>query len=72
MDCANGDQVTRICVRKSCKLLKFQGSELLHALGVETHGLDPELYFVPWILFNGVRIPSKNDTFLFHPVKVKL
>merc|ERR1711994_364010 len=37
MDCANGDQ----------------GSELLHALGVETHDLDPALYFVPWILFNG-------------------
>jgi len=37
MDCANGDQ----------------GSELLHALGVETHSLDPELWFVPWILFNG-------------------
>ena len=31
-----------------------QGSELLHALGVETHNLDPALYFVPWILFNGV------------------
>merc|ERR1712212_1201741 len=37
MDCANGDQ----------------GSKLLHALGVETHSLDPALYFVPWILFNG-------------------
>merc|ERR1712158_28118 len=37
MDCAAGDQ----------------GSELLHALGVETHDLDPALYFVPWILFNG-------------------
>merc|ERR1712032_1471052 len=30
MDCANGDQ----------------GSKLLHALGVETHSLDPALYFV--------------------------
>merc|ERR1712203_1348494 len=37
MDCAAGDQ----------------GSELLHALGVETHDLEPALYFVPWILFNG-------------------
>jgi len=33
----------------------FQGSDLLHTLGVETHNLDPALYFVPWILFNGVR-----------------
>ena len=68
MDCANGDQVTKICGRKSCKLLKFQGSELLHALGVETHSLDPELYFVPWILFNGVRI-SWGET---SPVKKTL
>jgi len=39
LDCANSDQ----------------GSDLLHTLGVETHNLDPALYFVPWILFNGVR-----------------
>merc|ERR1712130_193824 len=30
-----------------------EGSELLHDLGVETHSLDPALYYVPWILFNG-------------------
>jgi len=30
-----------------------EGSSLLHDLGVETHGLDPPLTFVPWVLFNG-------------------
>ena len=32
-----------------------EGSSLLHDLGVETHGLNPPLYFVPWVLFNDVR-----------------
>jgi len=31
-----------------------EGANLLHELGVETHGLDPKLTFVPWTLFNNV------------------
>ena len=34
--------------------LPFQGSELLHLLGLETAGLEPPLTSVPWILFNNV------------------
>ena len=33
-----------------------EGANLLHELGVETHGLDPKLTFVPWTLFNNVCI----------------
>merc|ERR1719186_55266 len=29
-----------------------EGQNLLHDIGVETHALDPALYFVPWILFH--------------------
>jgi hypothetical protein len=31
-----------------------EGSNLLHKNGVETKNLDPELNFVPWVLFNNV------------------
>ena len=31
-----------------------EGSNLLHTNGVETKNLDPELNFVPWVLFNDV------------------
>ena len=31
-----------------------QGRDLLHTLGVETHGLEPPLTALPWILFNNV------------------
>ena len=30
------------------------GGDLLHDLGVETHGLEPPLTGVPWLLFDGV------------------
>jgi len=29
-----------------------EGSSLLHDLGVATHGLNPPLTFVPWVIFN--------------------
>merc|ERR1711970_733789 len=29
-----------------------EGTDLLHDIGVETHGLVPPLYSVPWVLFN--------------------
>jgi hypothetical protein len=32
-----------------------EGPELLHQLGVETHGLEPALAFVPHVMFNQVR-----------------
>ena len=31
-----------------------EGSLLLHDLGVATHGLNPPLTFVPWVIFNDV------------------
>ena len=31
-----------------------EGAALLHELGVQTHSLDPVLYFVPWLTFNDV------------------
>ena len=34
----------------------LQGRELLHMLGEETLGLDPQLLWVPWFLFNGVSV----------------
>ena len=33
-----------------------EGSLLLHDLGVATHGLNPPLTFVPWVIFNDVSI----------------
>ena len=32
----------------------MEGSVLLHNIGLETHGLQPRLTSVPWILFNDV------------------
>merc|ERR1711981_777030 len=37
-------------VKKCAK--SVEGQNLLHDIGVETHALDPALYFVPWILFH--------------------
>ncbi len=34
--------------------LSEEGPELLHQLGVETHGLDPVLTYVPHVMFNQV------------------
>jgi hypothetical protein len=34
--------------------LSEEGPELLHQLGVETHGLDPALTYVPHVMFNQV------------------
>jgi len=35
------------------KCLHDEGESRLHKLGMETHGLEPVLTFVPWILFDG-------------------
>ena len=35
-------------------MVMTQGRDLLHTLGVETHGLEPPLTALPWILFNNV------------------
>ena len=37
-----------------------EGSSLLHDLGVATHGLNPPLTFVPWVIFNDVRFEKWN------------
>jgi len=31
-----------------------EGQHLLHLNGVKTNSLNPTLYFVPWIVYNGV------------------
>ena len=31
-----------------------EGLDQLHAIGVETHSLDPPITFIPTIMFNGV------------------
>ena len=31
-----------------------EGQKFLHNIGMETKALNPTLYFVPWITFNGV------------------
>ncbi len=33
-----------------------EGENYLHDFGVETQNLDPEVYFIPWIMFDGVGI----------------
>ena len=40
-----------------------EGAALLHDIGVETHGLDPALYFVPWLLYNDVRLRLNHASF---------
>jgi hypothetical protein len=32
----------------------IEGENLLHSNGVKTNSLDPQLYFVPWIVYDGV------------------
>ena len=39
-----------------------EGSQLLHAVGVETKELVPTLNFVPWVLFNKVYIKNLSLT----------
>lgn len=31
-----------------------QGEGILHDLGLETKSLEPEVNFIPWVMFNGV------------------
>ena len=40
------------CRVEECILV--DGPSLLYNYGVETENLNPQLWFVPWILFNGV------------------
>ena len=39
------------------------GARLLHDLGIETHGLQPPLTGVPWLLFNEVRSKQSHVVF---------
>lgn len=32
----------------------WEGATLLAANGIKTHGLDPQLYYVPWIMYNDI------------------
>jgi hypothetical protein len=37
-----------------------EGENLLHDIGVETQNLDPSLYFIPWILLDGVSTSTRT------------
>ena len=41
----------------------INGQQFLHDIGVQTLALQPELYFVPWVTFNGV---SKHISLQLH------
>ena len=41
-----------------------EGSLLLHDLGVATHGLNPPLTLVPWVIFNDVKSERRYNIFL--------
>jgi hypothetical protein len=34
----------------------IEGENLLHNNGFKTHSLEPKVYFVPWIIYDGVRL----------------
>ncbi len=46
--------------------LSEEGPELLHQLGVETHGLDPALTYVPHVMFN--QVAGNLDPYSVHPL----
>ncbi len=46
--------------------LSEEGPELLHQLGVETHGLDPALTYVPHVMFN--QVAGKFDPYPIPPL----
>ncbi len=46
--------------------LSEEGPELLHQLGVETHGLDPALTYVPHVMFN--QVAGNHDPYSIHPL----
>ena len=56
-DCFADLEITTTTAEKVLECAESdEGSDLLHELGIETKNLDPELYFVPWLLFNDVGI----------------
>lgn len=38
----------------------IEGENLLHKNGEKTNGLNPQLYFVPWIIYDGVNRVFKS------------
>jgi hypothetical protein len=41
----------------------MEGEDLLQGHGLETKSLEPPLYFVPWITFDGVRHVGLQQSF---------